>query len=51
MEEMGMTDLQYKSFLKGLIEDLEEIEDLGVSDEAREKTDKLKERFKSDVES
>lgn len=51
MEEMGMTDLQFKSFLKMLLKQLEEIKDAGVSEEAAKKIEELEEGFKSDIES
>lgn len=51
MEEMGMTDLQFKSFLKMLLDELEDIKEKGVSEEAEKKIERLKERFQSDIES
>lgn len=55
MEEMGMTDLQFKSHLKGVVKDLEEIKKKAKEpeafEEAIEKLDEMIERFRSDIES
>lgn len=55
MEEMGMTDMQFKSHLKGVVSGLEEIkqkaEDTKTLDEALAKLDEMIQRFKSDIES
>ena len=50
MEEMGMTDMQYKDHLRGLIEDLERIRDAGVSEEAQKEINRLIERFRASLE-
>ena len=49
-EEMGMTDMQYKDHLRGLIADLERIRDAGVSEEAREEIERLIARFQVSLE-
>ena len=46
-EEMGMTDMQYKDHLRGLIADLERIRDAGVSEEARAEIERLIARFRA----
>lgn len=51
MEEMGMTDLQYKSVLKGIVSDLEEVKQKTTEVEAIAKLDEMIQRFKSDIES
>ena len=55
MEEMGMTDMQFKSHLKGIVSDLEEIKQKATNpettDEAAKKLDEMIQRFKSDIES
>lgn len=50
MEEMGMTDMQYKDHLRGLIADLERIKAAGVSEEALVEIDQLIARFQSSLE-
>lgn len=50
MEEMGMTDMQYKDHLRGLIADLERIRNAGVSEEARAEIDSLIARFRASLE-
>lgn len=50
MEEMGMTDMQYKDHLRGLIADLERIRDAGVSEEAQNEINRLIERFRASLE-
>ncbi len=50
MEEMGMTDMQYKDHLRGLIADLERIRDAGVSEEAQKEINRLIERFRASLE-
>lgn len=49
-EEMGMTDMQYKDHLRGLIADLERIKAAGVSLEAEAEIDRLLERFQASLE-
>lgn len=49
-EEIGMTDMQYKGHLRGLIADLERIRDAGVSKEARAEIERLITRFQSSLE-
>ena len=55
VEEMGMTDLQYKSILKGIVANLEDVKkELPETDdvnEAKRKLDEMIARFKSDIES
>ena len=51
MEEMGMTDLQYKSILKSIVSDLEEVREATSEPEAIKKLDEMIQRFKSDIES
>ena len=51
MEEMGMTDLQFKSFLKRLVADLEEAKEKSKEPEVIEKLDEMIQSFKSDIES
>lgn len=50
MEEMGMTDMQYKDHLRGLVADLERIKALGVGAEAGKEIETLLERFKAAIE-
>ena len=50
MEEMGMTDMQYKDHLRGLIADLERIRDAGVGEEAQKEINRLIERFRASLE-
>ncbi len=49
-EEMGMTDMQYKDHLRGLVNDLKRIKAAGVSEEAEREIDELIERFKMAIE-
>ena len=51
MEEMGMTDLQFKSFLKMLVADLEEARAKATEPEVIAKLDDMIASFKSDIES
>ena len=55
VEEMGMTDMQFKSHLKGVVASLEEIKkelpENDEVDEAKKKLDEMIARFKSDIES
>lgn len=50
MEEMGMTDMQYKDHLRGLVADLERIKVLGVEEEAGKEIEALLERFRAAIE-
>lgn len=50
MEDMGMSDNQYKDVLRGLVNDLERIKRLGVSDDAKVEIDAMLERFKAFIE-
>lgn len=50
MEEMGMTDLQYKDHLRGLVADLRRIKEAGVSEEAAVEIDELIDRFEKAIE-
>lgn len=49
-EEAGMTDLQFKDHLRGLIASLGHIKTSGVSDEAAKEIDDLIERFEKTLE-
>lgn len=49
-EEMGMSDLQFKDHLRGLIAELERIKADGVSDKAAADIDALIDRFKAALE-
>lgn len=49
-EETGMTDLQYRDFLRGLIIDLERIRNAGSEEEAIEEIDRLIARFRATLE-
>lgn len=49
-EEMGMSDLQFKDHLRGLIAELERIKADGVSDKAEADINALIERFKAALE-
>lgn len=49
-EEMGMSDMQFKDHLRGLIDNLESIKAKGVSDEAANEIDKLIKRFEKALE-
>ena len=54
MEETGMTDMQYKSVLRGIVSDLEEVKEKATGDETAKAIEKLEEminRFKADIES
>lgn len=50
MEEVGMTDLQYKDHLRSLVDDLKEAKEAGVSKEAELKIDKMIKRFEKTLE-
>lgn len=49
-EDMGMSDLQFKDHLRGLIAELERIKADGVSDKAETDINALIERFKAALE-
>ncbi len=49
-EDMGMTDLQFKDFLRGLLDDLESAKSKKDKKETDEKLDRMIERFKKAVE-
>ena len=55
MEEMGMTDMQFKSHLKGVVSELEEIKkELPENEDVEKALERLESmiaRFKSDIES
>lgn len=51
MEEMGMTDLQFKSFLKRLVADLKEAREKATEPEVIAKLDEMITSFISDIES
>lgn len=50
MEEMGMSDMQFKDHLRGLIANLKRIKAAGVSEEAGKEIDELVERFEKALE-
>ena len=50
MDEMGMSDLQYKDHLRGLINDLKRVKEAGVSEKAAAEIDQLIERFEKTLE-
>lgn len=47
---MGMTDLQFKDFLRGLMSDLQNVKKSESLEEVEEKVDELLERFAKTVE-
>ena len=49
-EEMGMTDMQFKDHLRGLIAHLETIREKGVSTEAEKEIEKLIQRYRASLE-
>ena len=51
VEEMGMTDMQYKSHLRSVIRELEAIKEKTDDKVVIQELDKLIEGFKSDIES
>ena len=51
MEEVGMTDLQFKSHLMELVAELERIKDLSSDDEAKDAIDKMIARYTVTIES
>ncbi len=50
MEEVGMTDLQFKAYLRAVIEDFEKVKKLGVSDEAKAEIEAIVARYQKSVE-
>lgn len=48
--EEGMTDLQFKSWLRGLVEDLEEVLEMETLEERHAKLDKMITRLKLDLQ-
>lgn len=50
MEDMGMSDLQYKDHLRGLVNDLKRVKAAGVSEAAEKEIDQLIERFEKALE-
>ena len=51
MEAEGMTDLQFKSFLRQLIGQLENARNKTTLEETQEKLDAIIDRFRSDLQS
>lgn len=51
MEEMGMSDLQFKSFLKQLVKRMENAKDEPTGDEVKAKLEEIIQDLKSDIES
>ena len=51
MEEMGMTDLQFKSHLMELVAELERIRELASDDETKDAIDKMIARYMVTIES
>lgn len=51
MEDMGMSDLQFKSFLKQLVKRMEDAKDEPGEEEVRAKLDEIIQDLKSDIES
>ena len=49
-EEIGMTDLQFKDHLRGVIADLERISEKGVSIEAGDEINRLIQRYRTSLE-
>ena len=47
---MGMTDLQFKDFLRGLLDDLESAKSKEDKEKTDEKLERMIERFKKAVE-
>ena len=50
MEDMGMTDMQFKNHLRELIANLERILKLGVSEEAEAEIKEVIERYRASLE-
>ena len=50
-DEAGMTDLQYKDYLRAVVADFERIKRMGVSDEAAAEIDAVIKRFTTTIES
>ncbi len=51
LEEMGMSDLQFKSFLRQLVKRMEDAKDEPDADEAKAKLAEIIQDLKSDIES
>lgn len=51
MEETGMGDLQFKSFLKQLVKRMENARDKPSKEEVKSKLDEIIQDLKSDIES
>lgn len=51
MEEMGMSDLQFKSFLKRIVSELKEATEADDKEESDKKLKALIEDLKADIES
>ena len=51
MDEMGMSDLQFKSFLKQLVKRMEDARDEPSEEEVKSKLDEIIQDLKSDIES
>jgi hypothetical protein len=51
MEEMGMSDLQFKSFLKQLVKRMEDAKDEPEAEETKAKLEEIIQDLKSDIES
>lgn len=49
-EEIGMTDMQFKDHLRGVIADLERISEKGVSTEAGNEINRLIQRYRASLE-
>ena len=50
MEEMGMTDLQFKSWLKQIIRGLEGAKEEGTKEKTKKKIDELLKDLKEDLQ-
>jgi len=51
MEETGISDLQFKSFLKQLVKRMENARDKPSEEEVKSKLDEIIQDLKSDIES
>ena len=51
MEVEGMTDLQFKSFIRQLVGQLEDARNKPTLEETQDKLDKMIDRFRSDLQS
>lgn len=50
MDDMGMSDMQFKDYLRGLVNDLERVKAAGVSEKAAEELDRMIERCEKALE-